>query len=250
MTADALTVKHLSFKYAGQPLLLNDISFSIPAKGFWGLIGPNGSGKTTLLKCLLGLEAHDVGVIEVFGKPLSKQQSTLGFVPQFVHFEPNFPITTQGLIELGLIENSLHWRRLSTANKQRIMDVMEQLDLLALANQSIHQLSGGQKQRVLLARALVAKPEILLLDEPTANIDQQGEAHVFELLKSLTHDITVLVVSHDIGFISSYVEQVICLSGCATVHHTDALTGDILQNLFCNHPTRLIHHTSADHQHD
>ena len=234
----------VSFAYSHVPILC-DINLTIEHGEFFGIIGPNAGGKSTLLKLILGLlQPHYTGSIKVFGNDAKKARTRIGYVPQHPTFPRDFPITVQEVVLLGYLGKCTHWYGGYTkADKMISMDALKMLEIDHIYKQKIQSLSGGQIQRVLIARALVSKPDILILDEPTANIDSRSEAELFALLAKYNTNMTIIVVSHDIGFISSYVNRVGCLNKTMQCHTTSAITGKTIEELYGTH-VKMIRHTA------
>jgi len=234
-------IADVSFSY-GDALVLEHVDLCVERGEFVGLVGPNAGGKSTLLKLILGLLEPQAGRIRVLGEVPSQVSDRIGYVPQFPSFPRDFPISVEQVVTMGRlgIGSSLGWYRAADrAAARRALDEVEASDL---SKRRIGTLSGGQLQRVLLARALAGEPEILILDEPTANIDQRGETDVFDLLATLNARLTILVVSHDIAFISDYVSRVACLNRTLTCHGTSAVDGDAIHQLYGDR-VRLVDHS-------
>ncbi len=196
-------IKDLDFAYGGEAVL-EDVNLNVRQQDFMAVIGPNGGGKTTLLKLMLGLLAPTKGTVRVDGKSPQAASPCIGYVPQNVHSNHSFPITAIDVVMMGKLEPKKRWSRHSAANRREAMAALERMEMEAYADKKIGMLSGGQRQRVFIARALVAQPKLLLLDEPTASIDTKGQADFFRLLRELNQDMTVLVVSHDLPVISAW----------------------------------------------
>ena len=226
-----ITVENLGFSYGDNPVLVG-VDLTVAAGEFLGLVGPNAGGKSTLLKLILGLLAPQTGRIQVLGRPPRAARRQLGYVPQYPTFPRDFPISVEQVVLMGRLGlgSQLGWYR--PADRAAVRAALAEVEALDLAPRRIGTLSGGQLQRVLLARALVGEPRILILDEPTANIDQRVEGDIFELLARLNARLTILVVSHDIAFISGYVHRVACLNRTLICHRTDAVDGDLLHRLY------------------
>lgn len=233
-----LDIDNVSFNY-GKINVLKDINLKVKEEEFIGLIGPNASGKTTLLKLILGLLKPDIGKISLFGASLNKHDEHIGYVPQYVSFNRNFPITVLETVKTGCIKNN------PLANKNNrdelVQTAMQTVGVDTIANKSIQTLSGGMLQRVLIARALAAEPKLLILDEPTANVDAKVEEDIFSILKKYNSHMTIMVVSHDIGFISSYVDRVACLNNTLECHSIEGINADLIKDLYAD-PVKLIHH--------
>ena len=213
---------------------LENINFSLEENDFLGIIGPNGGGKTTLLKVLTGIIKPDIGSIKVFGKSIITNPGMVGYVPQFSSFEVTFPISVYEVVNMGLINKK-------SKNKTIIESVLQSVELTDIKHKLIGELSGGQKQRVLIARALVSEPKILLLDEPTASIDPKTGKSVFSLLNKLNETTTIILVSHDMGAISSYVKKIACLNKTLVFHDSKEITNEMLEETYqC--PVDLIAH--------
>ena len=245
---NAIELKNVSFGYDGTPVL-SDVSLEIPQGAFAGLIGPNGGGKSTLLKLVLGLLEPDSGTVELFGKPVAKARGLAGYVPQFANFRKDFPISALDCVALG---GKGSFFRLPGERRRRLDEaaaLLETLDLSGIARRQISELSGGQLQRVLIARALMGSPKILLMDEPTANVDSHAERCLFEILRELNRKLTIVLVSHDVGFISEYVSTVFCLNRRLVSHPTSAAEGELLHELYGDPMRRILHDGGHDHHH-
>jgi zinc transport system ATP-binding protein len=240
-------IKNVSFQYADHQVL-EDVSLDIHQGNFMAMIGPNGGGKTTLLKLILGLLQPKVGSIRVLEQPAAKSSHLMGYVPQNVHINPRFPITALEIVLMGKLEPRKK-RRLghSRLHRQEAMQALERLEMDTFANRKIGELSGGQLQRVFIARALVTRPRLLLLDEPTASIDSKGQADFYRLLKQLNADTTIVVVSHDLLAISVHVKTVACVNGRLHYHNQAEITGEMLETMYpCSEdevcPVELLAH--------
>jgi len=222
-----ISLDKVSFHYEHLSVLEN-INLEVQAGEFIGIVGPNAGGKSTLLKIILGQLIPDHGKVRVLGKSPSAARQQMGYVPQYPGFDRNFPITVEQVVLMGTLNRKAWIGRYSRKDKQRAAEALDRVQALPLAQRQINTLSGGQLQRILLARALACDPKILILDEPTSNIDLRLESDIFDLLKQLNKDITILVVSHDIAFISSYVHRVACLNRSLVCHHTDTIDGKMI----------------------
>jgi zinc transport system ATP-binding protein len=236
-STDAICLDSVGFRY-GEVEALRDVSLHIDRGCNLGIIGPNGGGKTTLLKCLLGLLPGYTGSIRIMGldpTEVCKRGDVVGYVPQHHDFEPRFPASVRQVIEMGLCGKVGLLGRPSREDRQRVDELMEQVGISELAQRPIGDLSGGQRQRAFIARALIAGPKILLLDEPLVGVDLAGQTQFAELIQRLHQDLglTVMIVSHDLRSIAACCEKVACLA--RTVHFHDSpegLTPEILHEVF------------------
>jgi zinc transport system ATP-binding protein len=241
-------LRGVGFAYGAVPTL-SEIDLQVIEGEFLGIVGPNAGGKSTLLKLILGLLQPQVGRIRVLDRQPSSASRMLGYVPQHPSFPRDFPITVEQVVQLGRLGTGhpTGWRsalwpgHISPSGKKATLRALAEVEAGDIAARQIGSLSGGQLQRVLLARALVSEPLILILDEPTANIDQRLESDIFDLLKALNVRMTILVVSHDVAFISRYVNRVACVNRTLVCHHTDAIDGQVIQDLY-GESVRMIAH--------
>lgn len=234
----AVDIHELYFSYEQIPVL-EHVSLQIQDGEFVGIVGPNGGGKSTLIRIILGLLQPSGGMLTVLGTQPSRARRKIGYVPQYPAFDRNFPITVEQLVLMGRLNGA--WGGYNAHDRKIALQAMSETEVSSLKGRTIGSLSGGQLQRVLVARALACEPRILLLDEPTSNIDQRVESEIFDLLKLLNERMTVIVVSHDIAFISAYVKRVACLSGTLVCHATDAISGDDIRDLY-GEDVRQVHH--------
>lgn len=202
--------KDLCFGYEDN-LVLKNVSFSVKEGEFIGIIGPNGGGKTTLLKLLMGFIKPTSGFLTLFGAPPEKATCEIGYVPQSMRFDKQFPISVFELVLSGRLFNLPWYGSYSSEDRQIALQAIEDLQLAPLKDAAFGTLSGGQAQRALIARALVSKPKLLLLDEPTANVDARVEADIYSLLKELSHQMTILMVTHDLTAAINQVQRVFCI---------------------------------------
>ena len=237
---EVININNVSFSYGAVPVL-KDINLSVLAEEFFGLIGPNAAGKSTLIKLLLGLMQPDAGDIKVLGRTPVYSRGKIGYVPQHASFPRNFPITVAEVVMLGRLSGNSTFGGFGKADRAATKAAMDAVEIAQVAGQPIADLSGGQLQRMLIARALVCQPEILLLDEPTAHIDLRAEEDIFSLLKQYNEHMTIIVVSHDIAFISGYVHRVGCLNQTLICHETESIDGKTIEELY-GAPVRMIHH--------
>ncbi len=243
-----IELRGVGFTYDSEPVL-EDIDLAVSEREFLGIVGPNAGGKSTLLKLILGLLTPDRGQLHVLGDTPRATRHLLGYVAQHPGFSRDFPISVRQVVELGLLGRCEHGgplasllpTRLNADERARVAQALDEVEAGDLAHRQIGSLSGGQMQRVLLARALVSRPRILLLDEPTANVDQRAEGEIFDLLKRLNERMTILVVSHDIAFVSSYVTRVACINRTLVCHPTTAIDAKLLHELYGD-KVRMVAH--------
>ena len=232
--------KDVCFAYDRAPVL-EDVNFTIQERTFISIVGPNAGGKTTLLKLMLGLLKPSRGIVEVCGQTPEQARPRIGYMPQYVQFDPNFPVTVLDVVLMGRLGNGTRFGPYRKTDKDIAMEALNKLEMDKARNRPFMALSGGQRQRVLIARALTAEPELLLLDEPTANVDMAVETELFELLNTMSETITVVVVSHDLGFVSQYVQSVVCVNGRVMMHPTTAVTGEVISALY-GADVRMVRH--------
>jgi zinc transport system ATP-binding protein len=235
-----INLDNVSFSYTHIPVV-RDVTLAVGEGEFLGVIGPNAGGKSTLLKLMLGLLQPDKGNITVFGKSPEKGRSRIGYVPQYPAFSRDFPINVRDAVLLGRLGETRWYGGYTREDKEIAMNSLKTVEIDNICNQTIDSLSGGQLQRVLIARALASRPDILILDEPTANIDVRAEEDIFALLKQYNDHMTIIVVSHDIGFISGYVDRVACLNQTLLCHTTSEISGKTIEELY-GAPVKMIQH--------
>ena len=236
-----IEINNVSFTYTRVPVL-KSVSLSIAEEEFLGVVGPNAGGKSTLIKLILGLIEPDSGTVTVLGKSPVDACSHIGYVPQYPTFSRrDFPISVRDTVLMGRLGTGKWYGGYSREDNAIAEKAMQAVEVPDIANRPIGSLSGGQLQRVLIARALACEPEILILDEPTANIDMRVEEDIFGLLKQYNDHMTIIVVSHDIGFISGYVERVACINQELVCHTTDEISGKTIEELY-GAPVKIIQH--------
>jgi len=240
MGPDAVQVKDVSFSY-DRTAILQDITFTLKQGDFLGIIGPNGGGKTTLLKLMLGILAPDKGEIIVLGKAPHDAKHRIGYVPQYTDFNLRFPVSAIDIVLMGRLRRSLIGRPYSRNDRIKAEEALDRVGMGVFRQAHIGELSGGQRQRVFIARALASEPEIFFLDEPTAGIDPNFETDLFSFLKELNKDATIVVVTHDIGVISSNVKSVACVNHTMIFHEQGKITREMIDMAYqC--PVDLVAH--------
>ncbi len=208
-----IELNHIDFGY-GAELALEDICLHLHMGQFAALVGPSGAGKTTLIKLILGLLRPTRGEFCVDGKLYSPDRHLrIGYVPQLETVDWNFPITVEQLVLLGRIQNTSIWPWPRAAEKERLGLLLEQLGIGNLSRRHIRDLSGGQQQRVFLARALIAEPDLLVLDEPTSGVDIRSAESILRLLADLNQQgMTILITTHDLNAAAAHLPWVVCLN--------------------------------------
>ena len=202
-----ISVQSVSYSYNSESVLEN-VSFDIEEGDFLGIIGPNGAGKTTLFHCMLGLLNSYSGKIIILNQDIKKYKKIfrkIGYIPQKKSIDQKFPLTVKELVSLSLPKNT---------SKNIVLEILKQVGLYKLKNKTIGQLSGGQQQRVLIAKALVNNPIILMLDEPTNELDHKSQNDFYSLLKELNekNKITIIWSSHDMDAVNKYANKVSCIN--------------------------------------
>lgn len=230
MKKTVIDIKNMSFAYNSHEILEN-VTFTIKEQDMIGIVGPNGGGKTTLLRLMLGLLTPNSGTITVLGTSPEKASCRIGYVPQHRIFDPLFPVSVLDVVLMGRVGKS--WGgRFSREDKQQALDALRDVDLYDKRTMAFADLSGGQRQRTLIARALASSAELLFFDEPTANVDSFSERNLYNLLAKLNEKLTILVVSHDVGFVSKYVGSVVCVNKVVHIHPTSAIDGTNIQDIY------------------
>ena len=215
MNNPAISIKNLFFAYEDVPIL--DVeNLQIQKGSFTGIIGPNGGGKTTLLKILMGFLKPLQGEIQILGLTPEAARFKIGYVPQVHKCDREFPITVLELVLLGALETNTFFGITPASIKKKAMDLMDELGLTAHIYKTFGSLSGGLAQRALLARALLSCPEVLFLDEPTANVDPDSTKLIMDKLQSLQKNTTIVIVTHDLNTIAERVQSVLCVQGKIT----------------------------------
>lgn len=237
---EVISIQHLWAGYEHEPVL-EDISLSIKELDFIGLIGPNGGGKTTLIKVLLGLLPPTRGEVRIMGQSVKKGRRHIGYVPQSNEIDRDFPIRVADVTRMGRLGKRRLLQRYTAEDDEIVAEVLRNVEMLDLRNRTLGELSGGQRQRVYIARALATEPKILILDEPMVGVDPQVTSRIYELLSRLNNYITILLISHDVGVISSYVKTVGCLNRRLFYHGDKQITPEMLEDAYrC--PIDLIAH--------
>ena len=238
-----LNIKNLSVFYKENQALKN-INLEVKEKDFLGIIGPNGGGKTTLIKAMLGMLPNHKGEVELFGKKI-KNYKNVGYVPQISNLEKDFPITVLEVVMTAFVNYGLKpFKKYTEEEKNVAIKKLKLVGIEHLKEKQISELSGGEFQRLLIARALACDSSILILDEPTANVDPSSRDIIYKLLEKLNKDITIIMVTHDLLAISEVVKNIACLNVELVYHGKPSLTENIIEKLYgC--PVDLVAHGVA-----
>jgi zinc transport system ATP-binding protein len=237
---------------------LRDVTFGFSSQGAWnsvvehvdldvypldylGLIGPNGSGKTTLLKLILGLLQPQSGTVRVFGRPPLAVRHHIGYVPQHAAIDVTVPANVLDVVLMGRLCRSSWGPVFGRRHRQAALACLEETGVAHLTQRRFGTLSGGERQRVLIARALATGAHLLLLDEPTTGVDPHSEQSVIQLLQRLNERLPIVVVSHDIGFVSRQLKRIACVQRRVVVHPADKITPAAISGLYHDEVHAILH---------
>ncbi len=251
MTPEAVVnIRDVSFSFQTELnslLVLEGVNLTVEPKDFLGIVGPNGGGKTTLLKLMLGLLTPQCGSVFVFGQPPRKVRARIGYVPQYAQVDGSVPADVLDVVLMGRLAHSTWGPKFGSAHIDAAHDALRRTDTQDLARRPIRTLSGGQRQRVLIARALAANADLLLLDEPTTGVDAHMEKGLVDLLKQLNDAIPIVLVSHDVSFVSTHLKRVVCLNRTATIHAAHDISDDVVADMYHMHVQPVRHDESCGH---
>jgi len=215
-----------------EQVILEDVNLRVEAGDFLGLLGPNGGGKSMLIRVMLGLCPPDRGSVRLFGRPPEEGRGRVGYVPQFASFDRQYPISVMEAVLMGRLRPRRTFRSLTAADRDSARRALQRVDLSDLADRQIGRLSLGQLQRVLVARALAVEPELLVLDEPTASLDPGSGSGVYQVLEEISKQTTILLVSHDLGVVSSLVRSIACVNRRLYYHGAPEITREIFEESY------------------
>ncbi|MDH6311435.1 zinc transport system ATP-binding protein [Parabacteroides sp. PFB2-10] len=241
-----IELRHITAGY-GEKVVLRDVSLDVWENDFLGIIGPNGGGKTTLLKVILGLLTPTAGEKRFFDREKETASLKIGYLPQINKIDKKFPISVWEVISSGLSSEKPLFRRFSQTQEKRIQEVIKQMGLEELETRPIGELSGGQLQRVLLGRAMVSRPQLLILDEPNSYVDKRFESRFYELLQEINRESAIILVSHDMGTILPMVKNIACVNESLHYHPGSDLSEEWLGDVYAC-PIELIGHGHLPHR--
>ena len=253
-----IQIEHLSAGYEGKEVL-HDINLTVYQDDYLGIIGPNGGGKTTLMRLILGLMKPTDGKIRFFkaerdkngetvknengenvknenGENVAKEvkEISMGYLPQYNELDKQFPISVYEVVLSGLSKSKGLFSRYTKAQHQQVLDTLEHMQLIDLKDRHIGALSGGQLQRVLLARAIVSKPDVVILDEPNTYIDRRFQKQMYEMLEQINKECAIIIVSHDIAEVLNNVKHIACVNHHLHYHDTADMPREKLEEHFLN----------------
>ncbi|MFA5327732.1 MAG: metal ABC transporter ATP-binding protein [Prolixibacteraceae bacterium] len=235
-----LEIKNLSAGYENN-IVLDNISLEVFSGDFIGIIGPNGGGKTTLIKTILGLIKPISGEMN-----LHISKTNIGYLPQVNQIDKRFPISVFDVVRSGKSNSALFSSfHKNTAEKEKAELLLEEMGISSIRNKAIGELSGGQMQRVFLCRALMNNPEMLVLDEPSTYVDNNFEGELYLKLKELNEQMSILLISHDVGTISFYVKTIACVNRSLHHHPSNIISEEQLASYNC--PLQIITHGNIPH---
>ena len=229
--AKIIQVGHVSAGYKNKPVLEN-ISFDVFERDFLGIIGPNGGGKTTLVRVLLGLLKPTCGHIQFYIHGTEANGITMGYLPQYNEIDRKFPISVYEVVLSGLTKQKHFLHPYTKEQHTHVAETLKEMQLEGLEQTHIGNLSGGQLQRVLLARAIVAKPKVVVLDEPNTYIDQRFQKQMYQLLREINHECAVIIVSHDIGTVLEEAKHVLCVNHTAHYHASNEISENTIKHYY------------------
>ena len=236
-------IKNLGVRY-DDVVALEHVNLTIYDNDFLGVIGPNGGGKSTLVKAIMGIVPHS-GSVEYSPTLLRHKKPHIGYLPQISSFDKSFPISVSEVVMSGLQAERGLFGGYGRSERRRVEEVLDRASLLDLRRRAIGELSGGQLQRVMLCRAIISKPKLLVLDEPANFVDNRFENELYALLRDLNGDMAIVMVSHDIGTISSVVRNIVCVNRHVHRHDSNIITAEQLRNYDC--PIQIISHGDIPH---
>ena len=238
-----LELHNVSVSYEGCEAL-HDVNLTIDSADFLGVIGPNGGGKTTLVKAILGAVPY-TGKIDYAPELFDGRERLIGYMPQITEFDRAFPISVEEVVLSGLQGRRGFRHRYTKEDRAKARKLLHDTGLEALADRPIGEISGGQMQRALLCRAIISDPRLLILDEPTNFVDNRFESELYHTLRTLNERMAILMISHDVGTITSVVKEIVCVNRHVHRHHSNIITAEQLENYNC--PIQILTHGHVPH---
>lgn len=242
-TAAAITFEGVCFAYGANEVLHN-VTFAVPPRALVAVVGPNGGGKTTLLRLILGLEQPRFGTVRVFGEPPAAARLRMGYVPQVLAYDARFPVDVRDVVLMGTLDR--RWAGAFGRRERRaVAAALERVGLAGFERRPFADLSGGERQRVLIAQALAGEPGVLLLDEPTANVDPPTAGRLHDLFRQLAESLTLLFVSHNLSVVTANASHVLCVSRTADLHPIADVADNTFQAAYGGGRMALLHHGTS-----
>ncbi|MFV0419526.1 MAG: metal ABC transporter ATP-binding protein [Dysgonomonas sp.] len=243
-----LEIKNLTVGYDDNPNVLKNVNLDIFQDDFLGIIGPNGGGKTTLLKTILGLVKPVSGNISFFKNNEKSDRINIGYLPQINQIDKKFPISVYDVILSGLTMKHSIFSSYTKDQKKQVEKIAEQMGLENLVDKPIGALSGGQLQRTLLGRAIIDKPDLLVLDEPNSYVDKRFETNFYKILEEINKNTAIILVSHDVGTVISLVKNIACVNEGLHYHSGSNITTDWLEKSYSSCPIEIVGHGYFPHR--
>ena len=240
---EIVSLRNITVEYDGYKALEN-VDLDIYDDDFIGIIGPNGGGKTTLVNTIVGALPHS-GSMTLSPDLFDGTKRLIGYMPQQTGFDKTFPISVLETVMSGLQSEHGFKSRYTKNDRCRAYAQLEEAGIKDLADKQIGEISGGQLQRTLLCRAIIMKPKLLILDEPANFVDNRFENELYTMLKRLNENMAIIMVSHDIGTITSVVKEIVCVNRTVHRHRSNVITEEQLHNYNC--PIQIISHGNIPH---
>ena len=238
-----VTLRNVGVSYDGYEALAG-VNLDIAPDDFLGIIGPNGGGKTTLVKAILGTVPH-TGEVKLAPELFCGKERLIGYMPQISDFDRAFPISVLEVVLSGLQGRKGFVSRYTKADRAKVLGLLAASGIEDTAHKPIGEVSGGQMQRALLCRAVISDPKLLILDEPANFVDNKFENELYRMLHELNRRMAIVMVSHDIGTITSVVKEIVCVNRRVHRHHSNVITEEQLRNYDC--PIQIVSHGHIPH---
>ena len=238
-----ISLRNVGVNYDGS-VALEGVNLDIFEDDFIGIIGPNGGGKTSLVKAIMGTTPYS-GEIHINDSLRRKNHYKIGYMPQVSEFDMRFPISLEEVVLSGLQTEKGFFGRYTKTDRSRAQELMNKMGIADLATRPIGEVSGGQMQRALLCRAIISEPRLLILDEPTNFVDNRFEYEFYNMVKQLSDRMAIVMVSHDLGTITSVVKSIVCVNRTVHRHNSNILTAEQLENYNC--PIQILSHGHIPH---